>query len=304
MKLSHMFRELEMAVPYHPALARNLGLDPTACIFFAQLWYVSGRRADESGWFSASLLEVGDSLSMSPKVQRRARERLLDLGLLEVRRGATMQYRVNVSLLEARLGRAQGSLSGSTKCPSGTYKVPIGNLVSSSYKKEEEREEGLLFEDSITFEDILNGHIDTAPTAKLLKCPEHIMKPLLSRWSVIWGLDGARVRMTVKRRQAWRQALREGAAPSDFAKAIEGMRHDDWADRADYCDWPHVTKGLRRWCRLYDKQGSAPKPDAAGLPFKVVKGVRVPPAYVWDAQDDHLHSQGFRFDLINERWVP
>lgn len=316
-------------IDYFPRLSAALDGDPCMAIVLQQLrfWSMPGHRsfrADDDGWVDIRAADAMRDLGMSSKVLRRCKSGLESKGLIETRQGGfpkraqarilvegVEQWWVNSGDQRARLGPPVVTKGHDQSRPKGAT-VPILKRSKQRKKKNKAAKAAPLLpgiesediEKPLTFEQILNGRADAATKGELAECPGRVMSPLLRRWASLWGVDPGRVRLTPQRASAWRSAIRNPerpVKPSQFAKAILGMKHDEWPDRSQYTEWTHVVKHLWRWVGLYEQFGEPPDGDLSGT--KVINGVRVPSGYVWSAADVHMLNQGYRFDVKTERWV-
>lgn len=300
------------AIAYYPRLAKHLG-DPCLAIALQQFIYwtldAKNKRADAAGWVDVVGTTMLNELGMSAKVVTRAKRELAEMGLIEARRGgmpARCQVRVDLDAVDAWwVDKTGASLAQRAKqdLTNGPSMFGLeGKATPLSTKKEEDFRE-LPLGESISFNQIARGDVDGAHLKSLHECPRHVMEPLLRRWAELWGKSTDRVRMNPERCKAWRAALRDGWKPSEFARAILGMRFDDWPDRHRYCDWKFVHKDLERWLELYDSNRGRAAPKAGEPGTKLVGQTRVPADYVWTQEDDFAAAAGYRFDLEARKWV-
>lgn len=332
MSLRNLICGLGHRIDYFPRLSNKLDGDPSTAIVLQQLLYWSDEdskrnfKADDEGWVDVRAADAENDLGMSPKILRRCKKSLEVLGIIQTRQAGMpkrSQARVITTALEQwwigvndEVGTGMHSRAQRSPLvvPKGHHlSLPkVTTAPSSINTKQEEqasKSEVLSFglseasEPETSFEKILAGVHDGTELERLLACPPCLMEPLLARWASMWGKSGARVGLTERRRKAWRQALREGSSPSTFAKALVGMKFDDWPERPRHCDWHLISRDVFRWIELYDENDgrTVPANDEAGT--KTVKGVRVPHGYVWNHHDDHCRDQGHSFDLKLGRWV-
>ena len=113
-----------------------------------------------------------------------------------------------------------------------------------------------------------------------------------------WGKRNLRSPVSDERKKAWKKAIGEGRTPSDFIKAIYGMKLDPWPERKDRNGWVYVVRHIERWIDLFDEHGLS-----TSLETKIIKGVLVPKSYMWTQEDEHLLQMGKRFDVETEKWI-
>ena len=303
-------------IAYYPRLSSALGGDPAAAVVLQQMiyWTHVADRADSEGWVGVAGVTAMSELGMSAKTLSRVRQHLESLGLVETRR-AGMPARCQIKLKTEAVDSWWDSLSldqraklVSTKGPTAVSPKGKTAPILEKNKEDTQKRAGQLFEENLTFEAILGGAIDGSPKSALLRCPKHVLEPLLTRWAEVWGKEPERVRLTEKRCAAFRRAVNDGTpakpfAPSEWAQAIIGMRFDDWPDRKNYCDWQYIAGDLLKWCELYEANTGRNIPKANAPGTKLIKGVRVPDDYVWDHHDDHNMNRGFKFDLESAKWL-
>jgi len=306
MRLSDFLGGLGIAVPFYPSIARMLDSDSGA-ILLAQLWFLSPSRADDDGWMYVGRDEIEKTLGMARRRQESARKSLVTAGVLEERKAGMprrTEYRVDFDRLETLWCEAAARHGGAKRTAMTVQNGP--SILSIVKTKKESGAVGTLpgiAAAPATAAAVIGGALDGLPPKRLRDLGGDDLRPLLDLWADTWRKPRNRVLFSDVRRAAWRKAIDQGVKPSDFAKAILGMRHDDWPERRDRCDWPYVLRHLDRWTSLYDDNGAPTddSPDRAGT--KTVEGVRVPLDYEWDAGDKHMMTTGHRFDLKGRQWV-
>ena len=122
---------------------------------------------------------------------------------------------------------------------------------------------------------------------------------MVAEWAVVWNKNQKRTTVNIERKKTWAKAMGEGHKPSDFLKAIYGMRHDTWPERKNRNGWTYVLRHIERWIELYDDKGRA---FDQPIDTKEIKGVIVPFGYEWSQEDEHLLQMGKRFDIKTEKW--
>lgn len=106
------------------SLIRAVRGDGSAAIYLAQLLFVGGRHADDEGWFYATEKYLKHYTGLSRKAQKRSRDRLVKLGIIEhKRRGmpARSNYRLDFNTLIDLLIRENSRIS---------QFVPLGGQTS------------------------------------------------------------------------------------------------------------------------------------------------------------------------------
>jgi hypothetical protein len=167
-----------------------------------------------------------------------------------------------------------------------------------------EQAELMSVDSDVTFDSILLGRFDSAP--KKRQRSRAITKVLLVQWCEEWGKDHRRVKLTDDRHRAYLAALDDGWTPSQFAKAMVGMRVDPWRDRPKHNGWKLVRRGMQKFLDLYEEMqaGTTHKLDLSALgETRSIRGVLVPSGYAWDHHDDFNKDIGNRFDPRSCRWV-
>lgn len=310
MLLRDRFTATNHVIPYDPAVGLALG-DMVAAVLLQQLSYWTDHQADDEGWIELRGERMRNQLGVTPKVVRRARMSLEELGLIEVvTDGLPKRTRVRIiwPKLEAwwtkHVSDHRDAHRAPTQAERDPHQVPSGSnppLIGKKEQKDLVGEAASVF----TFEQVLSGHADRIPKSKLLQMPAGVVQPIQTRWAEVWGVR-LRGFISDERENAWRRAVRKGVKPSDFAKAIIGMRWDvlSWPDRVNYCGWSHVLKRIDDWLRNYDKhEGKLPTITIRrDIRTRIENGVVVPAEYVWTDADEHMRNQGYRFDLETEEW--
>lgn len=153
-----------------------------------------------------------------------------------------------------------------------------------------------------TFDEVLNGAADIAAekarAANKRFAPRPLLDVLLERWALTW--DKKFAKLTTQRMRAWHDALANGATPSSFAKAILGMKRDEWVDRPAYCDWQHVARHHDRWVQLYE-EGTQQRTPLRTVNTKAGV-IRIPADYAWSDADEFMAAQGYRLNVATRQW--
>jgi hypothetical protein len=154
-----------------------------------------------------------------------------------------------------------------------------------------------------SFDEILKGGMDEIPKCKLLMPSDDELDPILREWSIQWGKDPAKTIITTRRRKSWKSVIRDGFSPSDFCKAILGMRFDDWEERQKYCDWAFAAKDVEKWVEMYESNKGKEPPPIIDTSIRVVEGVKVPVDYDWTQEDSYMAKSGYNFCLKTNSWA-
>lgn len=102
--------------------------------------------------------------------------------------------------------------------------------------------------EGVTFDRILAGDFDGLDRATLTQS-EAMMQVLWSRHQALWGTDTP---FLAENRYHWQAWLVAGLRPSDFAKALLGMRLDDWDKRPQHTGWRHLEKQHEKFISLFE----------------------------------------------------
>ena len=146
---------------------------------------------------------------------------------------------------------------------------------------------------------ILGGEFDKRP-AHVNLSDLRMVEFMLMEWAEAWGKNLNRLTVNAERKKIWKKAIKDKIKPSDFLKAIWGMKHDPWEERKNRCGWTYVFRHWERWVEMFEEFGFQ---VADMTKMKTIRGVVVPLDYSWDQSDDNLKQLGNRFDPIARRWV-
>lgn len=305
-------------VMFYPAILRLVDGDAKAALFLCAIVHLLHEQGDGLDQAVKRPLDTIERLTgLSSKEQRRARDKLSAFGTITFQRYGsppTYEYRVADP-------RVASSITESAKVPIGNDALWAPNGGSASYLLSREviepqesqrapisKNNGL--RDSIpaqraplTFASVLSGDVDKAP--RLLSCPPEIIDALLNGWCEAWGKDRARTKATAARLKAFRAAVRDHRTPSDFARAIIGMTHDDWPERRKHNDWTLVHRSIERWLGLYDEHAGTARDHTVRTRRVKARNwsfVEVPTDYEWTDADDFMVERGFTFNLTTRQW--
>ena len=311
-------KALGPSFPYYPRIAQLLdNTDATLLFSFYMAFDAKPMTA----------VDVERVTGLKAKALSNAITRLQSFGLItrHISRGPSVTVVNNDALRDALLTLPPSAFSSDLLIQKDTYPdagkvrgsiadlVPANDAFPPLPMKGRRDKAGAIDVPVMSFEDILGGALDAEAADRGAKfLPHSQLMVLLQRWAQLWSKSPHNLRMTPQRLRAWRQALHEGWKPSDFAKAIHGMTLDDWAERSEYSDWPHVARNMGKWTALYARHaGKGASPDAAPVRvptrlFKTRNGVatRVPSDYAWDdAKDGFMADGGYTFDITERKWV-
>ena len=135
MRLSEALMGLGSAVSYYPKLARFLGSVPAA-IFLAQLFYWQDKQAHTYLYKTAAELE--EELGLSPKVQSKAREVLVQRGIVAehyARLQHEMRFTLNIDRLDKLWSAYERGVSMSPKRVSRTAQTSRRELSKGRVPK-------------------------------------------------------------------------------------------------------------------------------------------------------------------------
>lgn len=326
-KLSEALLGLGHAIPYYPRLAELLD-SQNAAILLAQLFFWTQYESDDDGWVKKSSTEIGQSTGLGRHKLDAARKRLDEVNVVETHKNgehATLHYKINWEALEALWAGSPSLPEDATLCrkPANHFadnrQTTTPETGKDTYTKDPTKthkdvdvsdqdagnQQSLVTAERPSYKAIATGELDKIPKTRLLskdKQVEDILGVLLDFWKFVWGNSDPRVMLSQARITAFRSAIREGWKLSDFAKALRGMRFDDWDGRRNHNDWKHVAKQMEKWLRLHDQNASRPLPRAPmpDTDTKLIRGVRVPKDYQWSSADDYCLDNGWTW--TGDKW--
>lgn len=303
MSFSRIVGGLGHAISYYPKVAKKL-VDPCSAIALQQFlyWSFDDDKATKDGWIDVIGKDCVDQLGMSAKTMTRVKKSLESMGLIETRISgmpARCQVRVQPEAIDSWWSNVGGTLGGldqrakqvSTNgatgfCPKGET-IPLIKELKNIH----------------TFDEIIGGALDGIPGKQLARLPPDALYPILRAWAAAWGKDPAKIKMTSGRKKAWAASMKDEILPSDFCKAILGMRFDEWEDRKRFCDWRHVAKDVEKWADLYQSNKNKKPPPTANESVKIIEKTFVPSDYVWTQEDSFMASRGnYAFNIEKRSW--
>lgn len=304
-RLSEALLGLGHAVPFYPRLAVMVG-NPFAALLLAQLFYLTQNDSDNDGWVKRTDEQLTQALGIKRDRLTRARARLMEIGVLESHKNgehATHHYRVDWDALES-LWVSGDTLQVTSKELCGKPADHFaGNqqrhliLKTNTKTNGPKSDQTALIVPVATIPRIRDGVLDHIPKGKLVADCDPMLSVMLDYWKQMWGLTDSRIRMTDERRKIWRKSVREGWLPSDWVKAIRGMRFDTWDERAKHNDWQHILRNMEKWLRLDSENDGRAIPSLVNdADTKTVRGIRVPKQYQWSSKDDYCLENGWKFE--------
>jgi len=291
------------AISYYPKVAKQLG-DPCSAIALQQFlyWSFDDDKATKDGWIDVIGKDCVDQLGMSAKTMTRVKKSLESMGLIETRVSgmpARCQVRVMAEAIDSWWVDVGGTLNGFAQrgkqvspngatgfCPKGET-IPLIKELNNIH----------------TFDEIIGGALDGLTPKQLARLPSDALYPILREWATAWGKTPAKVKMTASRKKAWVASMKDEILPSDFCKAILGMRFDEWEDRKRFCDWRHVAKDVEKWSDLYESNKDKKPPPVTSEAVKIIEKTFVPSDYVWTKEDSFMASRGnYTFNVEKRSW--
>jgi hypothetical protein len=315
-------------VAYSAAVALALDGDTNAAIILCQLWFLTrGGRASTGIDAETMRLQTG----ITWRKQQRARSVLCGRGWLTERRSRGGDGRSHIRysiypdriLADVRAAAApplllatinETAIPESTKARFSSSEPTNETLISedlnssnseiSEKRKIKEQEKDSAREPVADIADaLLAGH--DRPIASPL-----LLQAVLFLLSKHWHSGKTILPATGPRRRTWEDYLAAGGSPVDAARAVVGMRYDDWKDRGEHCDLGNVLKSVERWVKLYERfyvSGATPnhpKHVAVAPPStKVWRGISVDAALVPNEADAWMLGEGFVYVTDDRAWV-
>jgi hypothetical protein len=339
MRLLEAIHDVGPFFSFSARIARAVGGPEEGLLLQFILWKL--RDVDDDVTLTAEQIE--EATALTPRRQAHARENLRALGVLsEERKGIPCRthYRVNAAWFDVvweneKTRIDETSKQGTTKRDDSVRRnVDAGRDETSKHSLLEEHKEQLTERAPLTAspgvrnvrrkrreapalglefdpEDVLKGACDTLDTRRSGEMADAVLSATVRLWASVWSTTPSRVIVTKDRRTVWRDAMKAGAKPSDFAKAILGMKHDNTSriDREDYCDFVHVARALERFIALFEKNGDPrsqpPKRKRSDMKEQRVSNgtiVLVPRDYAWTQDDDTAATMGLCFDADARKW--
>jgi hypothetical protein len=151
---------------------------------------------------------------------------------------------------------------------------------------------------------VIDGEFDSEPS---IGRSNEVASAILNEWSKLWGKN--RTRLSNSRMKVFRDAVKETKV-SVFAKAIIGMKWDQWEDRPKYNEWHHVQRNVDRFASMYDDNGhpgyhgekSIVQAKTKTIRTKTGINVKIPIDYNWVDADTFMAENGYTFNLESRQW--
>jgi hypothetical protein len=291
------------AISYYPKVAKQLG-DPCSAIALQQFlyWSFDDDKAAEDGWIDVIGKDCLNQLGMSAKTMTRVKKSLESMGLIETRVSgmpARCQVRVLTEAIDFWWSGVVGTLTGfdqrakQVSTNGSTELCPKGETIPLIKELKNIR----------TFDEIMAGAYDGMPPKLLALMPSDALCPILRAWATAWGKPPDKAKMTAVKKKSWVAAMKDGVLPSDFCKAVLGMRFDDWEDRRNFCDWKHTVKDVEKWVELYELNAHKKPPPIVNATTKLIEKTFVPKDYEWTKEDSFMAARGtYNFNVDKRRW--
>lgn len=275
-------------------MTRKLGGDVKSAILLSYLIDLPIPRL-------ALLKDVVNETGLSVYDIDKSRTVLKAIGLVSSRKTKQgLKFEVNQSALSLLPENSENSISQlqlNSIVIINKREIEISGKFDSANLSSENKNEELI-------QSILDGELDSDEAWK--PRAHDIADALLREWCLVWGKKRSRV--TASRVKVMREAIKESSL-SLFAKAIYGMKWDQWEDRYKYCEWHHIKRNVSRFAELYEQHGkpSDTQAQSSGVKTKVVTtncGTKtfVPTDYEWNETDSFMADNNYTFDIEQRKW--
>ena len=124
--------EMDRVIAFHPVLAKVFG-DIATAIYVQQLYYWSDKGEREDGYIYKTIKEIEEETTLTYKQQKRIRERLAKMGVLEIKKepvkvSPVYLYKLNVEKLQELISAFESKNDEKPHEQKKELKLPKGKL--------------------------------------------------------------------------------------------------------------------------------------------------------------------------------